>query len=355
MTFEQALIRYYEETFGEHASSTGKDILSVLNDILEKNGQERKTETGSAVYEMLKNIEGKTPEPKPISDGNTHFWITIPDIGKIPTSEFTFVIRIEPAEENEIVSGTIEWGDGEETSYEISSWTEYSHNYVHAGDYVCSLKVDSGNIAISGHNKGTASVSDDVSGVSVDYLFNDSRTLASVVDLINAIEIGSDVLRVGYRAFYSLSCKILGQLPTVIGESAFYGNRSIESVVLPEGLLSISSNSFSQCTSLQFVTIPDSVTALEANAFNSSDLLCVTLPSNLTSIGDREFYSNSNLSYITLKSVTPPSLSSPDVAFSGCPDDFVIYVPAESVDTYKAATGWSTYASRIFAEPEVTS
>jgi hypothetical protein len=29
----------------------------------------------------------------------------------------------------------------------------------------------------------------------------------------------------------------------------------------------------------------------------------------------------------------------------------IIYVPSASVDTYKAASGWSTYASRIQAIP----
>lgn len=40
-------------------------------------------------------------------------------------------------------------------------------------------------------------------------------------------------------------------------------------------------------------------------------------------------------------------------AFSGCPSDLKIYVPAELVDAYKTATNWSTYAEQIFAEPEV--
>jgi hypothetical protein len=40
-------------------------------------------------------------------------------------------------------------------------------------------------------------------------------------------------------------------------------------------------------------------------------------------------------------------------AFSGCPSDLKIYVPAELVDAYKTATNWSTYADQIFAEPEV--
>lgn len=41
-------------------------------------------------------------------------------------------------------------------------------------------------------------------------------------------------------------------------------------------------------------------------------------------------------------------------AFSGCPSDLKIYVPAELVDAYKTATNWSTFADRIYPEPVKT-
>lgn len=72
------------------------------------------------------------------------------------------------------------------------------------------------------------------------------------------------------------------------------------------------------------------------------------LPVTLTSIGDDCFNYSSNLTSIICMATTPPTLG--DSAFkntNNCP----IYVPTESVNTYKTAENWSTYASRIQAIP----
>lgn len=41
-------------------------------------------------------------------------------------------------------------------------------------------------------------------------------------------------------------------------------------------------------------------------------------------------------------------------AFTNCPADMKIYVPADSIEDYKAATNWSTFADRIYPESEMT-
>jgi hypothetical protein len=52
------------------------------------------------------------------------------------------------------------------------------------------------------------------------------------------------------------------------------------------------------------------------------------------------------LTSVTCEATTPPTCDS--YAFdntNNCP----IYVPSQSIDTYKSATNWSTYADRIQA------
>ena len=48
---------------------------------------------------------------------------------------------------------------------------------------------------------------------------------------------------------------------------------------------------------------------------------------------------------LTIQALTPPTLS------NTLPTTVAIYVPASAIDTYKAASGWSTYASQIQAIP----
>jgi len=54
------------------------------------------------------------------------------------------------------------------------------------------------------------------------------------------------------------------------------------------------------------------------------------------------------LTSVIIESTTPPESGGYEFDnTNNCP----IYVPSESVETYKAASGWSSYASRIQAIP----
>ena len=133
-----------------------------------------------------------------------------------------------------------------------------------------------------------------------------------------------------------------------IGDSAFYGCSNLSQLTLNEGLEIIEKQAFNQCQKLTSVTIPNSVTTLGSYAFaNDSGLTSITIPDSVTSIGDRAFSNCKSLSSITVNAATPPTLGKNVFNGSNCP----IYVPAESVDAYKSATNWSTYASRIKAIP----
>ena len=91
------------------------------------------------------------------------------------------------------------------------------------------------------------------------------------------------------------------------------------------------------------ITFDTDVTSIENWAFDGcSELNSITIPNSVTSIGNSAFSSCSSLTSITIEATTPPSLSSK--MFSSSP---IIYVPDESVDAYKSATNWSSYASQI--------
>lgn len=85
--------------------------------------------------------------------------------------------------------------------------------------------------------------------------------------------------------------------------------------------------------------------ATEIQAFGvPTDIQSYHIPSTVTSIGRQAFMLMSDLKYIVCNPITPPTLSSNSaIGTTQCP----IYVPDASVEAYKAATNWSTYADRI--------
>ena len=126
--------------------------------------------------------------------------------------------------------------------------------------------------------------------------------------------------------------------------------KTITSIDIPSGTTSIGDYAFYICTSLSSVTIPSSVTSIGNNAFQDCrSLTSVTIPSGVTSIGNYAFRYCSGLTSVIVNATTPPTLGAS--AFNNT-NDCPIYVPCSSVSAYKAASNWSTYASRIQCEAQ---
>ena len=107
----------------------------------------------------------------------------------------------------------------------------------------------------------------------------------------------------------------------------------------------IGDDAFNGCKLLEQVDWSNYIKSIGANAFKNTKVENVVLPETLTSIGDGAFSGCSSMLQVVLKGKTPPTLSSNSHAFDG--STCKIYVPASAVNTYKTATGWSKYASRI--------
>lgn len=115
---------------------------------------------------------------------------------------------------------------------------------------------------------------------------------------------------------------------TTIGRYAFYDLRNLINVEIPSSITSIGESAFAGCTSLTTLTVPDSITSIGMNAFQN--------------------YANTWES-LTFLSVVPPNCN--QYFINGPVSNLTIYVPAESIDAYKSATGFSFYANQIQAIP----
>ena len=138
-----------------------------------------------------------------------------------------------------------------------------------------------------------------------------------------------------------------------VGFNAFDGCTSLTTIDM-SGITYIWGSAFNKCSSLTTVNLPSIVDIGAGNyssnfyAFGScTSLTTVDLGPNIKYIRDRAFNNCSALTSFTCRATTPPALSKN--SFYGTPANLVIYVPAESVDAYKAATNWSTHADKIQA------
>ncbi len=108
---------------------------------------------------------------------------------------------------------------------------------------------------------------------------------------------------------------------TGVMKNYYYNNysrwpKSIKTVIIGNGVTSIGSEAFGNCSSLSSVTIPDSVTSIGRSAFNGcSGLASVTIPDSVTSIGNSAFCDCISLTSVTIpNSVTKMG----EQIFGGC-------------------------------------
>ena len=166
---------------------------------------------------------------------------------------------------------------------------------------------------------------------------------------LTSVTIPDSVTAIGSSAFSSCTSLTNVTIPdsvTAIGSSAFSSCTSLTNVTIPDSVTAIGSSAFSSCSSLISVTIPDSVTTIGEDAFAwCRSLTSVTIPDSVTSIGSFAFSSCYSLTSVYCNAITPPAGGG--AMFYDNASGLKIYVPAESVEAYKSASGWSEYADDI--------
>ena len=142
---------------------------------------------------------------------------------------------------------------------------------------------------------------------------------------------------------------VLPQYLSGIGSSYFYDCSKLPRIVLPDGTRRINSSAFYGCENLSNITLPDGVKVVDFWAFgNCTSFTHFVFPESVTEIGMSVLNGCSNLMSITVLSETPPR---GDMSMFDNTNDCPIFVPAGSVDAYKAANRWDVYADRIQAIP----
>jgi hypothetical protein len=271
----------------------------------------------------------------PIGDGNTHIWISLAEGRTSP------MLGVG-------VNGTVtvDWGDGSEPDVLTGTNTNAvvytpNHAYQSAGEYIITLS-GNGEIAFVGDYMYSRILTEQAAS----YPGNRAYTNA-----VKKIECGDNVISINAYAFsncHSLATVDIPDGVTVTGEQTFNCCYSLASVDIPNGVKSIPMKAFSECYSLASMDITDGVTSIAASAFyNCKSLASVKIPASVMSIAAYAFQNCPAVAYYDFTEHTAvPSLEATS-AFTGIWADCQFLVPASLYDEWKAATNWSTYASKI--------
>ena len=155
----------------------------------------------------------------------------------------------------------------------------------------------------------------------------DTNTIKGIIDRsITSLVIPDGVTTIGNSALgycKSLTSVTLPDGVTTIGKFAFCWCNSLPSINLPNSLTSIDTSAFMYCTKLASVKLPEGLTTIGDSAFEKSGLTSITVPSSVTTIKYNAFGSCDLIS-VKFKG-TPTSIHS--TAFNGCTNLTTINVP----------------------------
>ena len=166
-----------------------------------------------------------------------------------------------------------------------------------------------------------------------DNAFWGSKSLTSVI-------IPNSITSIGEFAFAGGTGLTSVDIPnsvTSIGEYAFDDCTGLTSVAIPNSVTSIGQYAFSNCTGLSSVDIPESLKNIEEGVFNEcSGLETITIPNSVTSIGRSAFYGTGLIQVTIPESVTSISR----YAFSECKNLKTVTILSNIiVSTSRSASG----------------
>ena len=175
------------------------------------------------------------------------------------------------------------------------------------------------------------------------------NAFASCSNLADILPLPSSLKTIGSSSFencYSLTGNlVIPNTVTSIGNYAFNGCKGFNgNLILSDKLTSIPTGAFAGCTFLSgILNIPNSVTSIGTSAFfNCNKINEVIIGNNCSSIGDEAFQRATSLSKITVFNPNPPAISAS--SFNVVPKSQVsVFVPLQSVGSYKTNTNWSIF------------
>ena len=163
---------------------------------------------------------------------------------------------------------------------------------------------------------------------------------------------GVPVTAIGEEAFQdytSLESVTIPNSVISIGEKAFSHCTSLASVTIPNGVQTIRNSTFVGCTSLASVTIPNSVTSIEKWAFNGcTSLTSVTIPSGVQTIGNDAFVNCTSLKSIVVDDANIYYSSKDGVLFNKEKTALITYPCGKTDTSYTIPSGVTSIGEHAF-------
>ena len=129
-------------------------------------------------------------------------------------------------------------------------------------------------------------------------------------------------------------------------------NNRLETISIPEGITIIKPAALAGWNGKKIV-IPESTISIGNYAFyDCASLTSIVIPASVSEIGFGAFGGCEGLTSITVNAINPPAIR--ELTFENVDKSIPVYVPAGSVEAYKAAGGWSKFSNIVSMAVSIT-
>jgi hypothetical protein len=178
------------------------------------------------------------------------------------------------------------------------------------------------------------------------YAFQNCYSLKAAIVPDSVTNIGS----YAYQNCYCIEKISISANMTQIDSYVFDYNKSVDKIVIPDNIQTVGVRALACCFEATEIIFGSGLKKLDSSScFEMINITELNIPAGVTEMSYQALNGFYSLKVLRVNPVSPPVVQAN--TFYNLPSDAVIYVPAGSVDAYKAATNWLQYASQIQAMP----
>ena len=134
---------------------------------------------------------------------------------------------------------------------------------------------------------------------------------------------------------------------TTIGSYAFNWCTQLKEVYIPDSVTVINEHTFGACLGLVRAHLPEALTEMKRSAFERCQSLKeIVIPAGVTKLGEYVFHDCDSLTSLTVRAVTPPTVSS-STTLSTLYSIAKLKVPRGVVEDYRAADYWKQFLTIV--------
>ncbi len=177
------------------------------------------------------------------------------------------------------------------------------------------------------------------------------------------VQIGDLYFFLTTKAYEGEEGALQAGISTPKGLTVWEAGTYVGDIVVPESftyqnqkyyVTSVEENCFYNQSGVTSVKLPQTIKTIGGYAFNTTSIKELTLPASVDSMGMMVYGRTNTLTKLTCKAVTPPKGTNINMSMSPDAADVEFYVPAGSVDAYKASAAWKVFTKiQVIAEEQI--